>query len=96
MLTEQLSRIAHKWNFETEEYEFYRLPDNCPIIVNLSEEGLNREINCASCAEPSIFARCYTSRQIHNSNGFGYPVCEECYQKEWENERNAKFKRATE
>lgn len=25
----------------------------------------------------------YTSKQIHTELGFGYAVCEQCYEKEW-------------
>lgn len=33
----------------------------------------------------------YTSLEVHNQFGLGYPVCEECYQKEWERERAARM-----
>ena len=76
---------AAKWNNETAEYEPYELPENCPLMIRLSELGT--EINCASCAKKAVFGKCYTSKEIHNRNGFGYPVCEDCHNKEIENWR---------
>lgn len=66
-----------KWNFDTAEYEPYELPENCPLI--LGQDELETVINCASCRKKAIFGSCYTSKAIHNPSGFGYPVCESCY-----------------
>lgn len=70
-----------KWNFDTLEYEPYELPENCPLI--LGQDELETVINCASCREKVIFGACYTSKTIHNIHGFGYPVCESCYNMEF-------------
>lgn len=74
---------AEKWNFEKQEYEEYELPDNCPLFLSNMEEI----INCANCREKFKIGDCYCSKTIHNRIGFGYPVCEKCYNKELENER---------
>jgi hypothetical protein len=71
-----------KWNTETLEYEPYELPENCPLTLPPSE--LETEINCASCHKKAIFGKCYTSKEIHGQHGFGFPVCEDCYNKELE------------
>lgn len=81
-----LTSVA-KWNYETLEYEPFELPDNCPLTLPLNDESLETEINCASCRKVVKFGRCYTSKEIHEKHGFGYPVCEDCYNKELKNER---------
>lgn len=70
-----------KWNFDTAEYEPYDLPENCPL--SLTPDELETVINCASCRKKAIFGACYTSKAIHNPSGFGYPVCESCYNQEF-------------
>lgn len=72
-----------KWNYETVEYEPYELPDNCPLTLPYSDESMETEINCASCSKKAVFGACYTSKAIHNPSGFGYPVCESCYNQEF-------------
>ncbi len=74
---------AFKWNFKEQKYEDYELPDNCP----LTGHDMEKIINCANCREKFKFGECYCSKTIHNELGFGYPVCEKCYNKELENER---------
>lgn len=77
---------AEKWNFEKQEYEEYELLDNCPLICY----DMEKIINCADCKKEFRYGECYCSKAIHNKDGFGYPVCEECYKKELENERKYK------
>lgn len=81
--TFSLTGVA-KWNTETLEYEPFELPDNCPLTLPYSDESMETEINCASCRKAVKFGRCYTSKTIHSPHGFGYPVCEDCYNKELE------------
>lgn len=51
---------------------------------------MEKIINCADCKKEFRYGECYCSKAIHNKDGFGYPVCEECYKKELENERKYK------
>lgn len=69
-----------KWNFKKHVYEPYSVPEewNTPLHTN----DLNQIVNCAQCGKEIKFGDTYTSRQIHNAAGFGYPVCGECYEKE--------------
>jgi len=39
-----------------------------------------------------VYGDGYTSKTIHNSVGFGYPVCEKCYNKELEEESEAELR----
>lgn len=65
---------------DKKEYKPYSVPRDwkCPIYT----DDMDLEINCTSCWKETTFGVCYTSRQIHNEMWFGYPVCEECYNKE--------------
>lgn len=77
-------KTAQKWNFEKQEYEDYDLPMICPLLCY----DMDKIINCANCRKQFKFGDCYCSKAIHNNKGFGYPVCEECYKKELEDEKN--------
>lgn len=74
--------IIQKWNNEKGEYEPYEVPADWQC--KLYEDDMNQKISCASCGKEKRFGECYTSMEIHNSMGFGYAVCPECYQKEIE------------
>lgn len=76
---------AQKWNFKTKEYEPYELPEGASCYENEMETP----IKCAQCGHVMQYGDGYTSRQIHTKGGFGYCVCEKCYEKEWKEERKA-------
>lgn len=71
-----------RWNNKKGEYETYEVPADWQC--KLYEDDMNQKISCASCGKEERFGACYTSMEIHNSMGFGYAVCPECYQKEIE------------
>lgn len=77
---------AGKWNHKTREYDYYETPEewHTPLYTDNMEEI----VNCAQCGREIAYGDCYTSREIHNGYGFGYPVCEDCLKEEWERERN--------
>lgn len=72
---------VQKWDFINHVYEPYDIPDHyhTPLYTN----DMDEVINCAECGTKLKYGDCYTSVQIHDAMGFGYPVCGECYQKEW-------------
>ena len=74
---------ARKWNPKTREYHDYELPDGACLY----SDDMDKEIACAKCGQKMTFGDGYTSRQIHTEYGFGYAVCEKCYEKEWKEER---------
>lgn len=76
-----LKMKAYKWDFVNHRYHDYEIPDhyNTPLYTNDMEEV----VNCAGCGARIKYGQCYTSMKIHNHVGLGYPVCDECYQKEW-------------
>lgn len=73
--------ILRKWNYKTHKYEPYEIPDNW----NCKTYSINMEeiINCPHCGRKLKFGDSYTSLEIHTDMGFGYGVCEKCYQNEW-------------
>ena len=73
--------LAIKWNYEKDDYVPYRTPSNwdCKLFADLNEK-----INCAQCGKKIKFGDSYTSLEIHNEIGLGYPVCEKCYDVEWQ------------
>lgn len=79
--------VLGKWNYETHEYDPYEIPDewNVPLITELEEI-----INCPHCGREVKYGETYTSKEIHNKVGFGYPVCDKCYEEEWERRRKYK------
>lgn len=77
-----------KWNFNKREYEPYSVPAdwNCKTY----SVDMDEIVNCPHCGRQVTFGECYTSRQIHTEHGFGYAVCESCYEDEWKAERSIK------
>lgn len=71
-----------KWNYESHDYEPHRVPDDWH--VSLFESDMDRIVNCASCGNALTFGEAYTSMEIQNHMGFGYGVCEKCYEEEWQ------------
>lgn len=63
---------------------------NCQTTAPLVCYDMGKIINCADCKKEFQYRKGYSSKAIHNEYGFGYPVCEECYKKELENERKYK------
>ena len=74
--------MVQKFNFKINKYEPYELPKGAKLY-----DELDAQINCADCGKTMTFGEGYTSRCIHTQHGFGYPVCEKCYEKEWDEER---------
>lgn len=77
--------IVQKWNFKKHEYETISV-DDITFHSPLYTTNMGERVNCINCKKDTVFGACYTSRQYHDNNGFGfgYPVCEECYKKEVE------------
>ena len=69
-----------KWNYEKNKYEPYEIPDEWH--VKIYSENMDEIINCPHCGKKVKYGETYTSHEIHTEIGLGYPVCEECYEKE--------------
>lgn len=71
---------VNKWNFITKKYTEVDLPDDKNITT--FSPNLNDIVNCVSCFKPLTFGDSYTSRTYHTNMGFGYCICEDCYNQE--------------
>lgn len=71
-----------KWNYKKHKYEDYEVPDswNCQIATS----DMSELVNCPHCGKILMFGNTYTSLEIHTDIGFGYGVCENCHNKEFE------------
>lgn len=74
---------VRKWNYKTHEYDDFEAPD----FARASVSNLSMKIQCPHCGEWVVAGDCYTSLEIHTPIGFGFLVCEKCYEKEWEERR---------
>lgn len=72
--------IAQKWDPDTHIYSPYVIASDldCPLY----SDDMAAEINCAACGKRIVYGDSYTSMQIHNFMGMGYPVCESCFRAE--------------
>lgn len=74
--------LLNKWNYQTHSYDQVQIPNdwNCKTY----SDDMDEIINCPHCGKQIKFGDGYTSLEFHTGMGFGYAVCEECYNKEWE------------
>lgn len=73
---------AEQWNKKIGKYEPYKLPK----LASMYEKDMSMVIQCALCAEPILYGKSYSSRNIHNHIGLAYAVCYSCHQKETNDE----------
>lgn len=78
--------ILNKWNNKKHKYEPYEIPDNW--ICKTCSDDMYDLVNCPHCGKELQFGDCYTSMEIHTHAGFGFAVCEDCYQNEFERRCN--------
>ena len=77
--------VAGRWNYKTHDYDPYILPEGATLMA-LED---NDECACAQCGQLMKFGDGYTSFEIHSGMGFGYCVCQDCYDAEWKRRREA-------
>ena len=74
-----------RWNYETHEYDLFPIRPEWHCVTTGDDDEL---VHCPYCGWVSRVDDCYTSLEIHEQKyGFGYLVCEHCYNKEWERRR---------
>lgn len=79
-----MAKLAMKWDPAKREYKDCEIPNESVPCA-----GLDETIKCAQCGRHVLFGNCYTSKQIYTTMGFGYAVCEKCYEKELREEESA-------
>ena len=72
-------KLLKKWNFRTKKYDSYKTPAK---RLGLHSNDMEELIDCADCGKEIKYGDGYTSRAIHTELGFGYTVCEDCYDRE--------------
>ena len=86
-----------RWNYDKQAYEPYEISDEW--TVRSYSNDMDEIVNCPHCGRKVTFGECYTSKEIHTECGFGYAVCEECYdmertrEKEWRKREQAEAER---
>ena len=80
--------ILRKWDYERHTYDKIKVPKDWKCTVYC--EDMDQVINCPQCGKKLKYGETYTSLEIHSVGGFGYAVCEKCYEKEWK--RRKKYK----
>lgn len=74
-----------KWNYETHEYDLFPIKPEWYCATQGADDDI---INCPHCGKELLVEKAYTSCEIHEQCfGFGYLVCEECSNEEWERRR---------
>jgi len=58
------------------------MPENLDYCLYSTD--MNKKILCKGCNKVITFGEAYTSMEHFNHAGFGYGVCESCYEKEYE------------
>lgn len=67
--------------YKKRKYEDCVIPDNWKVKTYSID--MNEKVNCASCGKEIKFGDCYTILEIHTDIGFGFAVCENCYNEEF-------------
>lgn len=79
---------AIKWIPAKHKYEPYDLPDGSTCY----EQDLAKVVRCAQCGRALLYGDTYTSLEVHKPTiGFGYAVCYECYEAEYERRKEAYY-----
>lgn len=76
--------LLNKWDYITKTYEPFDSPAVKPALY---VEDMEQVVDCANCGKELKFGDTFTSKTIHTHIGFGYGVCESCYEQELLSER---------
>ncbi len=74
--------LLKKWNWLTQAYEDKVVPSdwNCKAFST----DMDEIIDCPHCGKRLTVGESYTSMELHTDKGFGYSICADCYEKEWQ------------
>lgn len=79
-----------KWDYETHSYHNYSIPADWKVYVGGAD--MSQIINCAGCGKELPMGEAFASLEIHSKMGFGYGVCKECNEEEWERRERGETK----
>lgn len=74
---------AKRWAFLKQRYETVNIDPECGVYA----ADLGVPLRCPSCNKVALYGEMYTSLRYHDAAGFGYMVCEHCYEQEQEMRR---------
>ena len=74
---------CYRWDFLKQRNEIVNIPKDCATFAS---EDL-APVRCPSCNRVHAYGEMYTSLRYQDAVGFGYMVCEHCYQQEHEMRR---------
>ena len=80
--------ILQKWDWNRHAYEDLEVPKDW--ICKCYSDDMDEVVNCPHCGKKIKFGESLTSMEIHTELGFGYAVCEDCYDKEWDRRKDVK------
>lgn len=80
--------IVGKWNYLKHDYDAYIIPHGWRVKSFCVDD--NEVINCVQCGKQIIAEDGYVSLEVHTPVGFGYLVCDTCYDEELK--RRKKYK----
>lgn len=78
-------QYVKRWDYKTHKYIPYKIP--CKWKISCYEMDMDKYVNCAQCGTKLHFGDTFTSLEVHTAIGFGYGVCEGCYNEEWNRRR---------
>ena len=79
--------VIQKWDYPSHSYFTIPLISRTPLNLKTYSEDMKEMVNCCQCLKKIKYGDTYTSKEIHTDLGFGFAVCEDCYEKEWERKR---------
>ena len=69
----------NRWDYEAQEYEKELVPEG---NYKMYSADMEEKVKCPHCGKEVAFGDMYTSKEFQSDFGFGYAVCQECYDKE--------------
>ena len=70
-----------KWDPAKQKYQDYFVPEDKKLKTYSLD--MDEIVNCCQCLKEMRFGDGYTSLEVQTEGGFGYCVCEDCYNAEW-------------
>ena len=87
-----MTQTIGRWNYNTRSYDPVEIPEEWQ--VRTYSERMSAPTTCPHCGRTFHFGDMYTSMEFQTDFGFGYSVCRECYEEEFE--RRLKYEHGTE
>ena len=87
-ITRTVPKTIQRWDYEKHIYE--DVENEYGVRIYYAEDELDEIIRCVNCGDEMVADDGYTSHQWHNHFGFGYLVCEKCYEIELEKREKSK------